>query len=105
MNKSKLDEKIKKIEQVVAAQSIIPPQKVFNYMSGETVEGEAERQEVTRLFYEWEQRTCELLREGLITINQLLDVIPEPWRSNFIDALVRQTDREKSLNKIERIGV
>ena len=100
MDRRTMDKKIVKLEKNVAAQAIIPPQKVYDYMKGwgskKVVESKAERQEINRLFFEWAQRTCELLKSKAVSLSQVLDVIPKsPWRSAFIEALVKGVDEAK----------
>ena len=104
MNKTSMDKKVRQIEKTVALQSIRPPRKLYDHMktySRNITITKAEYEEISRLFHEWSTTVCTLAKSKLITINQLLDVIPEPWRSGFIDALARKIDREKGLNETD----
>jgi hypothetical protein len=98
MNKATMDRKITQIEKDVAAQAIIPPKKLYDHMKtyGRNITiTKAEYEEINRLFHEWSTTVCTLAKSKLITINQLLDVIPEPWKTAFIKDLIRGVDESK----------
>lgn len=83
-----------------ALEVIRPPQKVCDYMKGwgskKVVENKAERREINRLFFEWWEKACELLKSKAVSLSQVLDVIPKsPWKSAFIEALVKGVDEAK----------
>ena len=69
--------------------------------SKNVVESEAERDEINRLFFEWSEKTFELLRSKAVSLSQFLDAIPEPWRSGLIDDLLHEIERQKSFNKTD----
>jgi len=75
------------INEKFALEIIKPPQKLYDHMKGKVVESETENQEINRLFSEWMDRTLELLRSKAVTLNQLFDVVPDPWRSGLIKDL------------------
>lgn len=99
MNKATMDKKITQIEQNIAAQAIIPPPKLYLSMQGKGGKSEQEVREINKLYLQWIKRVERAVKSNSITLEQLLNTLPEPWRSNFIDALVRQTDRKKPLIK------
>lgn len=102
MNKATMDKKITKIEQNVAAQAIIPPLKVYFFMQGREVESEAEGREINRLFFQWAERVVKALESKSITLEQVLDEIPEPYRTGVIDALLEQVAKEKQITTLDK---
>lgn len=101
MNKATMDKKIRQIERSVAAQAIIPPPKVFFFMQGREVESEAEGREIHKLYLQWIKRVERAIKSNSITLKQLLDTLPEPWKSAFIETLVKQIDEEKHISKTD----
>ena len=101
MNKATMDKKITQIERNVSAQAIIPPPKLYLSMQGKGGKSEQEVCEINKLYLQWIKKVERAVKSNSITLEQLLDTLPEPWRSGFIDALVRQIDQEKRLNKTD----
>ena len=101
MNKTTMDKKITQIERKVAAQAIIPPRKLYLSMQGKGGKSEQEVREINQLYLQWIKRVERAVKSNSITLEQLLDILPEPWRSGFIDALTRKIDREKGLNETD----
>jgi hypothetical protein len=101
LNRTTISKKIQKIEKNVAAKAIIPPPKVFFFMQGREVESEAEGREINKLYLQWIKRVEKAIKSNSITLKQLLDTLPEPWKSAFIETLVKQIDEEKHLNKTD----
>ena len=101
MNKATMGKKITQIEKKIAGQAIIPPPKVFFFMQGKEVGSEEEGREINSLFFQWAEGVTKLLKSKSVTLNQVLDEIPEPYRSGVIEGLVKQIDEEKHLNKTD----
>ena len=91
MNRTTMCKKIQKIEKNVAAQAIIPPPMVFFYMQGKEVESEEEGREIKRLFFEWSERVVRALKSKSVTFKQVLDEIPEPYRTGLVEALIKDS--------------
>jgi hypothetical protein len=86
-----MDKKITQIEQNIAAQAIIPPPKVFSYMEGKEVVSEEEGLEIKRLFFEWAELVVKALKSKSVTFEQVLDEIPEPYRTGLVEALIKDS--------------
>lgn len=94
MNKTTMDKKITQIEQNVAAQAIIPPPKLFDCMRGREDDSESGDREISRLFFQWAERVAKALESRAVTLKQVMDEIPEPFRSEFRAALLKKIDEE-----------
>ncbi len=94
------DQLFSSINEKFALEIIRPPQKVCEYMkfwgSKKAVESEAERQEFNRLFFEWWEMSCSLIKSKAVNLSQFLNVLPEsPWKTAFIKGLTKEVDEAK----------
>jgi len=55
-----------------------------------------ERRRIIQIFNEWAARSTQALKRKSVTLQEVLDVIPEPYKTGVIEALIKQVAKEKS---------
>lgn len=87
MNRGTMEKKITKIEKKLAIQDITPSPKLYLIMRGKKAENEEEAHEIRRLYLQWVERVGKAFKSKRVTLEQVLDSTPEPFRSGIVIAL------------------
>jgi hypothetical protein len=68
----------------------MPPSELVPYLKGEKTEIESveERSRIVKMYHEWAARVAEALKRKSVTPQEALDIIPEPFRTAVIEALI-----------------
>ena len=74
----------------------MPPSEIVPYLKGKEFEIESmeERRRIVKMYNEWAARLAEALKRKSITLQEALDVIPEPFRTGVIESLIKIVDKE-----------
>ena len=96
MNRTTMHKKIAKIEQDVARAAIVPPSKLLPYLEGRKIETNEEYRRVRRMFSSWNMTIERAIKTGGLTLQETLDGLPEPFKTDVIEALRRKIAKDKA---------
>jgi uncharacterized protein (DUF58 family) len=86
------------IDQKFIREAIAPPAELVPYLKGKKFETETveERRRIIQISHEWAARLAQALKRKSVTLQEVLDVIPEPYRTGVIEALIKYDAKRKS---------
>jgi len=96
MNRTTMHKKIAKIEQDVACAAIVPPAELLPYLEGRKIETNEEYRRFRRMFSSWITATERAIKTGGLTLQETLDCLPEPFRTDVMKELGKLTAKDKA---------
>ena len=91
-----LNQLCKTLNQRFGAEAIKPPAELLTYLAGKKFESEEKSRRVQEIYNDWMPTVDRAVRMGTVTLKEILNVLPEPFKTDVIEALTKLIAKDKA---------